>query len=264
MMGWRNASDLLRADRSAAKPCIQLDARLKRLLYPLRHTPLHPQWLVYLGETCSKRSTAELMRGRVLDVGCGDGWLAQALPEDVEYLGFDYPVTLAKGYRGRAAVLGSADRLPFADASFDTVAMLDVLEHLAQPAMAVSEARRVLRPGGRLILQVPFLYPLHDVPHDFQRWTRIGLERLVESHGLAMRRCATTGKPLETAAALQSIGLARAILDVTAQKSWSILLLPLLALSIPVVNLLGWALSRLLPDNDFMPLGYRIMAEKPR
>ncbi len=256
-------SDPLHADSGVAQPRIWLDFRLKRLLYPLRQTPLHPQWLVYLGETSVKQATATQVQGRVLDIGCGDGWLADALTEEVDYVGFDYPVTVDKGYRGHASVLGSADALPFVEGAFDTVAMLDVLEHLAHPSVAVGEAHRVLRPGGRLIVHVPFMYPLHDVPHDFQRWTRMGLELLVESSGFEIRECGPTGEPLATAAAMQSIGLARAVLDVMVRKTWSILLLPLLVLGIPVTNLIGWALSRLLPDNDFMPLGYRIVAEKP-
>ncbi|NEV64832.1 class I SAM-dependent methyltransferase [Thiorhodococcus minor] len=238
-------------------------SRLKRALHPLRHTPLHPQWLVYLGEHRVRRATGARVRSHTLDIGCGDGWLADEIGDGVDYVGLDYPVTVAKGYLGRAAVFGSADALPFPDNTFDTVLLLDVLEHLAHPAQAVCEASRVLRPNGCLIVQTPFLYPLHDVPHDFQRWTEAGLSELLQSHGLRIRECHPWGRPLHTAAALLSIALARGLLELTARKHWSILLAPLLAIGIPITNLSGWLLARLLPESDFMPLSYRIIAEKP-
>jgi hypothetical protein len=113
-----------------------------------------------------------------------------------------------------------------------------------------------------LIVHVPFIYPLHDVPHDFRRWTRMGLETLLEAQGFEIPQCAYSGEPLETSTALGGIALARAILDRLYQPTWSILLLPLLVLAVPVVNLLGWLLARLAPPNDCMPLGYRLVAEK--
>lgn len=93
---------------------------LKRLFHPLRHTPLHPQWLVYLGEARIKRATAALMQGRVLDIGCGDGWLRSAVGSEIDYIGFDYPVTVAKGYGAdAAAVLDRATPHPSAPARSD-------------------------------------------------------------------------------------------------------------------------------------------------
>jgi SAM-dependent methyltransferase len=67
----------------------------------------------------------------------------------------------------------------FADRSFDTVILSDVLEHLTRPAQVLSEIARVLRPGGYLIMNVPFMYWVHEQPHDYYRYTRYGLEWLL-------------------------------------------------------------------------------------
>ncbi|MPY66816.1 methyltransferase domain-containing protein [Deinococcus sp. SDU3-2] len=85
---------------------------------------------------------------RVLDVGAGEGRLLRALR--------------ARGHRGEVVGLdpepgegvqrGVAEQLPFPDASFDAVLLVRVLAHLHDPARAVAEARRVLRPGGRLVV----------------------------------------------------------------------------------------------------------------
>lgn len=84
----------------------------------------------------------------VLDVGAGDGRLLEALRR--------------RGHQGRRVgldplpahglLLGTAEALPFPDASFDAVLLVRVLTHLSGPAGALAEARRVLRPGGRLIV----------------------------------------------------------------------------------------------------------------
>ena len=74
--------------------------------------------------------------------------------------------------------------LPLPDAAYDTVLATDVLEHLADPRVFMAEVSRILRPGGRLILGVPFLYWLHEEPYDYHRFTRHALRALCESNGL--------------------------------------------------------------------------------
>ncbi len=239
-----------------------LFARLRRLLQPLAHTPLHPQWLVLRSQRATRAAVLRVARGSVIDVGCGDRWLAADIGAQAEYTGLDYPPTVAQGYPGAPEVFGDACRLPFKDGAADTVLLLDVLEHLQAPETALAEAARVLKPGGHLVLQVPFLYPVHDAPNDYQRWTHEGLKRLLIRHGLAAAEETVQGHPLETGAALMAIACAKGGLDTLTRRPLALPLLPLLALLIPCVNLGGWLLARLLPADGFMPLGYRLVAVK--
>ena len=73
--------------------------------------------------------------------------------------------------------------LPFTAGSFSTVVCAEVLEHVREPAQAVAEMRRIVRPDGALLLTTRFVFPFHEEPHDFWRFTDHGLRRLLEENG---------------------------------------------------------------------------------
>ena len=75
-------------------------------------------------------------------------------------------------------------KLPFNDSSIDTILLTDVLEHLSNPQLMLSESVRILRPNGHVLIFVPFLYWLHEQPHDYFRYTEHALTNLIESSGL--------------------------------------------------------------------------------
>jgi SAM-dependent methyltransferase len=63
---------------------------------------------------------------------------------------------------------------------FDVIVMAEVLEHVTDPHAAVRGIKQLLKPGGTLILTVPFIFPIHDRPNDYFRYTRYGLMHLFQ------------------------------------------------------------------------------------
>lgn len=75
------------------------------------------------------------------------------------------------------------ERLNVADASFDLILLLDVLEHVPDPSFVFQELRRMIKPGGLLIVSVPFIYREHETPNDYFRFTLFGGEKLAKDNG---------------------------------------------------------------------------------
>ena len=90
----------------------------------------------------------KLSNSRVLEVGSGRGYLQDVVPD---YTGLDLSSTVANHYH-KPFVVGSATAMPFAESSYDAIWSVWVLEHIPEPEKALSEMRRVLKPGGVLIL----------------------------------------------------------------------------------------------------------------
>lgn len=122
-------------------------------------------------------------RGDLLDLGCGRA------PLYLIYRDLATSVTCVDWGSsphdvGHADVLCDLNEpIPLADDMFDTVILSDVLEHLYRPHLLLAEVARMLRPGGKLIMNVPFMYWLHEQPHDYYRYTRFTLERMLKEAG---------------------------------------------------------------------------------
>jgi SAM-dependent methyltransferase len=130
----------------------------------------------------------------LLSVGCGPAegldWLVPFAGPQGQVVGLDIEPIHARGLPEQVGfVLGSLEHTPFADQSFDVVLALDVLEHLADDAAGLSEAARLVRPGGLLLLTVPALPSLwggQDVVSEHRRrYTKRTLARLFQVTALA-------------------------------------------------------------------------------
>ena len=139
-------------------------------------------------------------RLQILDIGCGTGAMLDELVPFGHVVGADYaPEALQFCVtRGVGADLARADvrRLPFADASFDVVTAMDIVEHIDDDKAAACEIFRVLRPGGRLLVTVPAfpsLWSEHDEAlHHYRRYTVPRLKDLFQRVGLAVDKVSYT------------------------------------------------------------------------
>jgi SAM-dependent methyltransferase len=227
-----------------------------------RRWPIHPQWLLGAGRSEHDiRSALAGREGLVADVGCSDRKLSRFIGPNATYVGLDYPTTATGLYSTKPDVFANAESLPLRDRSIDVLIAKDVLEHVERPEQALREAARVLRAGGCLILWIPFMYPIHDAPFDFQRFTEHGLGRRLAAAGFDLKGMNGVGRPIETAALLACLSLADAAERILAQRRSLLPLVPFIAVSILCVNLAGWCL-RFLPATNFMPFTYRVIAER--
>jgi SAM-dependent methyltransferase len=118
---------------------------------------------------------------RVLDAGAGDAPYSELFAH-TELRTSDWSNSPHEGGRS-ADIVAPLHSLPVPDGSFDAVLCTQVLEHVPDPAVVLSELCRVLVPGGSLWLSVPFVGQLHEEPFDFFRYTEYGLRSLVEAAG---------------------------------------------------------------------------------
>lgn len=110
---------------------------------------------------------AEKNEQSILDIGSGGRRLSQnSITLDIEH--FD-----------NVDVIGNADHIPLKNESVDFIILSAVLEHVKHPNLVVSEIKKVLKRGGILYVENPFLQPYHADPHDFQRYTISGLTYLL-------------------------------------------------------------------------------------
>ncbi len=234
-------------------------ALLRNLVSKLRRTPLHPQWFAFFREERNLKETCANLSGVVLDIGCADAKPRRHLSPDARYVGIDYYSTAKEWYGTRPDVYADARLLPLSDGSVDHSLLLDVLEHIREPNHCLAELRRTLKRGGSLTIQVPFLYPVHDSPLDYHRWTRFGLLLAADRHGFRIAREMAIGHPLETAALNMNIALSKTVINWLSQKNPLALSVILLPIVVPLINCLAWIMAALGRDDDLMPYAYRMV-----
>lgn len=205
-----------------------------------RVRPWHFQWLATCDLHHDLRGLLPALSGDMLDLGCGNkpyqAWLGPAVRS---YTGADI------GADGQADVSLTPDApLPFADATFDAVLCTQVLEHVCDLDLLLSELARVTRPGARIIVSMPFLYNLHGAPHDYRRLTEYGIRSLLSRHFdiTEMRRQGRIGSTLGQ----MTLNWVESQLNQRAVTRWlKALLLPLWIPYCALANLSARVLDRL-------------------
>lgn len=193
--------------------------------------------------------------GKLLDLGCGKVPLFAAYKAFVsDNICVDWANSSHKNdYLDYE--LDLAQPLFFGDNEFDTIILSDVLEHLPNPELVLHEISRILAPNGKLIMNVPFYYWLHEEPHDYYRFTEFALKHLVQMAGLRLVQIHAIG------------GAPEVLVDIFAKN-----IVGLPKLGRPLAKFSQWLMSQFLKTKfgskvsqqtrDKFPLGYFLVAEK--
>ena len=193
--------------------------------------------------------------GKILDVGCG------RKPYEFLFRGFEYIGLELDTPENRRTKLADryydGNNFPFGDGEFDSVVSNEVFEHVFNPDVFLSEIHRVLRPGGTLLMTVPFAWDEHEQPWDFARYSSFGLRFLLERHGF---RVVELRKSVNDIRAVIQL-LIGYIYKKTVTGHPRLNLLAALLLMAPF-NLLGELLAKILPANDDLYLDTIVLARK--
>ena len=251
---------------------------MRRLHSLLKKTPANPYWLDMRHLDAAVRHLAPHAQGVMLDVGVGERPYGELFTPHVKrYFGLEYPPVVfgnlnpdlwdhIEVVHGIIDIFGDGQCLPVASDSCDTVLSLEVLEHLPDPDACVSEMARVLKPGGKLLLTVPFLQPLHQLPYDFRRYTPEGLRLTLEGAGLEVVELVPRGNVATAAGAVVAQYLLRHWASRERKHDGSVgmhkLFGPLTLPFIAAAQLLAAGAERFAKD-DALCLGYHVVARKP-
>lgn len=235
---------------------------IKAALKKIKNTPLHPQWLVSRQEEKNLRNICSNLNGLVIDIGCAEKKPKEHINDQTIYIGLDYPTTADNWYKTQPNVYGDAQELPLHESCADNVLLLDVLEHIPSPHLCLQEINRILKPNGKLWIQVPFMYPIHDAPLDFHRWTAFGFDELAKQHGFSITSKKANGGLVESASILMNIAISKTTLNWIKAKNPFALFIFLLPAIIFTINIIGYLSSLVCRDDPMMPTGYTMTWKK--
>lgn len=191
----------------------------------------------------------------VLNIGCGSDQYGRYFPNRTT-------VDIVARPGARVDIIGDAHNLhQISDASFDVLLCTEVLEHLHTPDKAISEFWRILRPGGTLLLTTRFIFPLHDVPGDYYRYTKYGLRYLLRDFAIEELQEETT--TVEALAVLyQRIGFQCETLRARPFKLFWFLAARILMLFSRILTREFGDIRHGQPETNIMSSGYYVAARK--
>jgi SAM-dependent methyltransferase len=203
--------------------------------------------------------------GKIVDVGCGAQPYRSLLPAGTDYVGLD--IADAKelfGYAAPDTVQFDGGRWPESARDADFVLCTETLEHVLDPRALLAEAYACLRPGGRMLLTVPFAARWHFVPHDYWRFTPSSLKHLLEEAGFRDVVARARGNEV-TVACYKAMALFLPFYfpqGAGPAKAWGLRLVAIPAAPLFVALAAAANLSLRSPGGDDC-LGYTVTAERP-
>jgi SAM-dependent methyltransferase len=238
---------------------------LKSLKNIYQREKFHPTWLgIFVNPFYFARSHLDKaiqglaihIKGKLLDVGCGSKPYKNYFTNIESYTGLEIDSERSRK-RNIADFYYDGNCFPFKDKTFDVLLCNQVIEHVFNPDFFLQEINRVLKPNGKLLLTVPFVWDEHEQPFDYARYSSFGLKFLLERSDFYILVHRKLG-----ADATVLFQLINAYLFKITSR-WSKYLRFLFTITImALVNLIGIVLCKILPTNPDLFLDHIVLAEK--
>lgn len=171
------------------------------------------------------------MNGKLLDIGCGKMPYKEYILTNSnvsDYVGLDIENALIYDVEIKPDYTWNGKVMPFENDSFDCAFGTEVLEHCPEPEMVLKEVLRVMKPNGVFFFTVPFLWNLHEVPHDEYRYTPFSLERHLRNSGFKEIEIRATGGWHAAMAQMLGLWVRRSAMGSMKRNFLSIVLKPII------------------------------------
>lgn len=234
------------------------DLYLKQRFFPnLLSILINPFYFTRKRLLKSLRNIAPSLSGRLLDFGCGSKPYRSLFTKVSEYIGVDIENEGHDHDTEDVDYYYDGMTLPFEKDMFDSVLCSEVLEHVPDIDTTLNELNRVLALGGKLLITVPFVWPEHEMPFDFRRFTVNGLSQVVKDHGFKIHNVNTSGTFIEAIIQMWIMYLHNALYI---ENRYVNILIN--TICIFPFTLLGIILSALFPKIKGLYLNATLLAEK--
>lgn len=216
---------------------------------------INPYYFARKGLAIHIRELGSHMTGKTLDIGCGTKPYEKLCPS-TQYIGLELDSKENRATKS-ADFFYDGHRIPFEDLHFDSVMVNQVLEHVFHPKELLIEIRRILKPGGKLLISVPFLWNEHEEPRDFARYSSYGLKYLLRNQGFEIMESRKSVNDIRVIFQLFNLFLNQKIKTADGRLN---LLLRILFLS--PMNILGELLAKITPRCENLYLDNILLARK--
>jgi SAM-dependent methyltransferase len=201
------------------------------------------------------RTFAPTLKGKLLDFGCGRKPYENLFTVN-EYIGVDMEKTGHDHTNSKVDVFYDGKRLPFDNNSFDALFCSEVIEHIFNPDEILPELNRVMKPGARALITVPFCWNEHEVPYDYARYTSFGITHLLNKHGFRVLELKKSGNFVRVIFQLWALYFFEKL------KRFGRVGYAFSLFFIVPINLAGATIARIFPQNDSLYFNNIVLAEK--
>jgi SAM-dependent methyltransferase len=197
--------------------------------------------------------------GKILDFGCGSKPYEGLFINQQQYVGLDVEVSGHNHSDSKIDVFYDGKVIPFTDGEFDSVVAFEVVEHIFDLDISLTEINRILKDGGNFLFTIPFGWEEHEQPYDFARYTSFGIKSLLEKHGFEVVALNKTNNFILALAQNLISYIDTSVLPQKLPFGHTILTIFIIS----PITILGLIFSKILPSNTNYYSNLVVLAKKP-